>query len=295
VGELPQQLAVPWFEVSDRCGVKPVASYTSAALWNCCLKDESKPPSLDNMKTLFSFSGTRSEEWFYLVPLATEIAAVPGVKAAVDCFNAVEKGNTDEVVVNLKIVSEAIKAMTPILQKMYDECIPDEFFQLFRPFQGGTTLSKAFPNGLVYKGVDETPKKYGGASAGQNSTVPVFDILLGIQHSGGEKEFFNSQRWHMPRQHRQFLLYLSQRPSLKEFVMQNKYKEDLLGVYNQCIANLREFRSEHVELVQDYIINHAQKKPDAQKEDGGLDTKGTGGTDLGIFLQNVLANTVPLD
>jgi indoleamine 2,3-dioxygenase len=291
VDELPQQLAIPWYEVSTRCGLPPVATYAAVVLWNWCLKDESMPPTLDNLKTVFSFSGTRSEEWFYLIPLAMELSAIPGIKATVDCFDAMRKGNTIDVIANLKVVCEVIKNMTTILQKMYDECIPDVFYQVFRKFQAGTkNLKKAFSNGLVFEGVDKEPKSHGGASAGQSSILPVFDILLDVQHSGSAKEFLDLQRWHMPRQHRQFLLYLSQQRSLKEFVMQNMTNKSLLDTYNKCVGDLVHFRSQHIILVSRYIVTPAQKYS-TSKGDDNLATRGTGGSDFMIFLKTVRDNT----
>ena len=44
---LPAALAIPWFKVSRRIGVKPVVSYSAVGLWNWTLIDDMLPVSLE--------------------------------------------------------------------------------------------------------------------------------------------------------------------------------------------------------------------------------------------------------
>ena len=300
VSKLPQQLAIPWWEISSHCGLPPVATYTSSALWNWSLKDQSAPISLNNLQTQLTFTGTRSEEWFYLVPLGVELAAVPGIKGAVNALAAVKNNDIKEIIINLKDVAQSIIETEKTFLRMYEECEPDAFYNVIRPFQAGTKNMAAFSNGLIYEGVDKEPKIFGGASAGQSSTLPVFDILLGVVHHGTAEEFLYQQRWHMPRHHRQFLLYLSQQPSLREFVLQHKNEKELVDTYNNCVKQLEHLRSEHIILVTRYIVSPAAKQhiTDDDKDGtltttgiGGLAITGTGGSDFMIFLKSVRDNT----
>ena len=295
VNILPQQLAIPWWEVSARCGIAPVGTYTSTVLWNWHLKDTSLPATFENCQITFTFSGTRSEEWFYLIPLGVELAAVPGIKATIECFAAAKNGDIKGVTHYLNEVKESIVQMEKILVRMYDECKPEEFYDLIRPFQAGTKNLVAFSSGLIYEGVDKEAKSYGGASAGQSSTLPVFDILLNVVHYDTAKEFLDTQRWHMPRQHRQFLMYLSQQPSLREFILRHKDDKDLVESYNNCITQLGSFRSQHIILVTRYIVGQAkrfQKDNVDETSDGTLATTGTGGSDFMIFLKSVRDDTL---
>ena len=291
VSILPQQLAIPWWEVSARCGLPPVGTYTSTVLWNWSLKDPSCSISFDNLRTMFSFTGTRSEEWFYLVPLGIELEAAVGVKAVVDCLTAVVNKDNNCIVQSLKTVAETPKKMLSILERMYDECDPDTFYKYVRPFQAGSKNLIAFSGGLIFEGVDNEPKKFVGASAGQSSTLPVFDILLGVEHHGTDKEFLDLQRWHMPRSHRQFLLALSLQPSLREYVQRNRTNDALVTAYNSCIKELGHFRSRHIILVTRYIVGPAQKQ-NIERKEGTLATRGTGGSDFMVFLKNVRDDTM---
>lgn len=293
VSLLPKQLAVPWYEAASRCGLPPVATYASTVLWNWRLKDPEGPVTLENLETLLSFSATRSEEWFYMIPMVIEIAAVPGVRAAKQALLGVEDSNDALIISSLKELPNCLKDMLFYLNKMYDECEPIEFYTRIRPFQAGSKNLSAFSGGLIYEGVSEEPKAFAGASAGQSSALPVFDILLGIEHSGSDKEFLELQRWHMPRSHRQFLLFLSNQPSLREYVIKNKRKSDLLAAYNECIRELTKFRSDHVILVTRFIVNPSviHRGGSDDKKNNTLASRGTGGSDFMSFLKNVRDNT----
>lgn len=288
---LPKQLAIPWWEVSTRCGLPPVATYTSTVLWNWSLKDPTLPVTIDNVTCPLSFTGTRSEEWFYLVPLVIEVAAISGINATVKCLAAVEKEDETTLVQSLREVSQCIKDMCLVINKMYDECDPNVFYNRIRPFQAGSKNLLAFSSGLIYEGVSAESKSFLGASAGQSSTLPVFDILLGVQHQGTEKEFLDQQRWHMPRPHRQFLLSLSLQSSLREYILQHQSNCDLVTAYNVCVKELLHFRNEHIILVTRYIVTPSKKSTDEMKEAGSLATRGTGGSDFMVFLKTVRDNT----
>ena len=292
VNTLPQQLAIPWHETASRCGLPPVLTYASAVLWNWSLKDPDGPISFDNLHTIFSFTGDRSEEWFYLVHQGIELEAAVGVKAAVDCLRAVADQDNSHIIQYLNNVTESIQNMVSFLSKMYIECKPDFFYNIMRPFQAGSKNLVAFSGGLIFEGVDNEPKKFIGGSAAQSSTLPVFDILLGVEHHGtDDKEFLDMQKWHMPRSHRQFLLALSLQPSLREYVQHHKTNEVLVTAYNNCIKELGHFRSQHIILVSRYIVGPANKQNKERKE-GTLATRGTGGSDFMVFLKNVRDNTM---
>ena len=327
VDRLPQQLAIPWHETASRCGLPPVITYASAVLWNWGLKDPDGPISFDNLRTIFSFTGDRSEEWFYLVHQGIELEAAVGVKAAVDCLRAVkvEHPDIDCIIQCLNKVTESIKNMVSFLSKMQDECKPDFFFNIMRPFLAGSKNLVAFSGGLIFEGVDTEPKKFIGGSAAQSSTLPVFDILLGVEHNGtDDKEFLDMQKWHMPRSHRQFLLALSLQPSLREYVQHHRSNEVLVTAYNSCIKELSHFRSQHINLITQYIVIPAQRqkeknqgtkvgasatqglsttedmkgasathgKSEEKKGEGTLAERGTGGTPFMVFLKAVRDDTL---
>ena len=286
---LPQQLAVPWWETSHRLGLPPVATYAAVVLWNWRFKDPQGRPILENLEILTTYTGTRDEEWFYLISMATELAAAEGIKASVECLSGVKDNNKDLVIQSLKKVEENIGAMKIALEKMYKECNPEVFYGRIRQFQGGSKDLKAFSNGLIFNGVHEEPKGFIGASAAQSSTLPVFDILLGVEHLGKTKQFLDQQRWHMPRLHRQFLIDMTLQSPLRQFVIQHNTNKELIKAYNICVEALTDFRNHHIILVTRYIVNPAKKQ--SVVEEGSLATRGTGGSDFMVFLKSVRDDT----
>ena len=168
VDTLPQQLAIPWYETSFRCGLPPVITYASAVLWNWSLKDPDEPISFNNLHTIFSFTGDRSKEWFYLVHQGIELEPTVRVKAAVDCLKAVAHQDNNCIVQCLNKVAEGIKNMVSYLVRMYDECKPDFFYNKMCLYQAGSNNLIALSGVLILEGVDTDPKKFIGGSATQS-------------------------------------------------------------------------------------------------------------------------------
>ena len=296
---LPKQLAVPWFDVSQRLGLPAVTTYAAVVLWNWKLKDPSSTVTVENIEMMHTYTGTRDEEWFYLISLAVELSAVKGIKEVITCIEGIKNKDISMIINSLENIAVCIDQMRETSKKMRGECKTDVFFQKVRPFQAGSKGYKKIPNGIIYDGVSDEPKKFNGASAAQSSTLPVFDILLGVEHSGEEKKYLDQQKWHMPRSHRQFLLALSLQTSLRKFVLENRVNRDLKQSYNKCIDALVEFRNYHIQLVTMYILNEKKKdsedqivKKDHINEDGTLDDRGTGGTPIMIFLKAVRDKTL---
>lgn len=292
VPALPSQLAIPWWEVSQRLGLPTVATYAAVVLWNWKLKDPKGPITLENIQMDTTYTGTEDEEWFYLISGAIELSAAKGIDHAWKCLEEVKNGNIAKVVENLKAVTACIgKDMMDVLEKMYEKCNPDVFYGRIRQFQAGSKDLKAFKDGLVLEGVKPEPVRFVGASAAQSSTLALFDTLLGVQHKDSMvKTFLDMQRWHMPRSHRQFLLSLSLQPPLRALVLANKSNEDLLQAYNECVETLAEFRNQHIIMVTRYILIPSGRKASTDStskktEEATLATRGTGGSDFMVFLK----------
>ena len=287
---IPEALAKPWWEVSDHLGVPPVASYAAVVLYNWRMINPSLGIIPGNLVTLHTYTGSRDEEWFYLVSVFCELAAAPGITAALDAFSAMKQRNAPQLIASLSQVAASIKEMTKSLNRMYEECRPDVFYHTIRPFQSGYTDPSMFPHGgIIFEGVSDTPKRFAGASAAQSSTLPVFDTLLGITKTGDGEKFLKEQRSHMPHFHREFLASLAEQPiMLKSFIAENGDAE-LSSTYNKCVQNLTEFRSQHIVLVTRMIVNPANFSKASM---GGLATRGTGGTDFMVVLKNLRDDTV---
>lgn len=285
VEQLPRVLSIPWWEVSSHLGLPPVITYATSVLWNWHMKDPSRGLSMDNLSCQALFTGARDEEWFYLVSLQVEFAAAPGIAAAQCCLQAVAENDVDRILQCLETVCRSLRDMTTQLQKMYNECSPSFFFNQLRPFFAGSKNLSSFPNGLVFEGVQPDPIKYNGASAAQSSTLQVFDVLLGVEHSGTTREFLQQQRWYMPREHRQYLLMLENQPTLKDFIAGHAKHSSLKEAFDTCALQLGELRSKHIVLVTRYIVVQAIGTG-RNKEKGTLAKRGTGGTDFMLLLKS---------
>ena len=288
VDRLPSKLAVPWCAVAQHVSLKPVLTYSSGALYNYKLHDPNGGMNAENLKAISTFTGTEDESWFYMVAAAVELAALPGLKAIEHAYKAMSCQQDALLVEDFTVITKSIRDMITTLNKMYERCSPLTFYLHVRPFQSGSKGIKAFPNGIIYEGVDTKPKLYHGASAGQSTSVPSFDVFLRAKHTGPEQEFLQTMREYMPKKHREFLETLEQLPSVREYVLHSN-NPDLVGKYNSAVEAFSEFRSQHVVLVTRYIVNQRQHSVNTS-----LDMTGTGGTPFMKFLKQVKEDTIAL-
>ena len=253
---LPKQLAIPLSDVSSNLGLPPSPCYAHFCLWNWCLKNPSEPPSADNFKCPLSFTGTEDEEWFYLIHIRIELAAVPGIKAINACIEAMKRNDKQEVMQCLNTIAECISSITSILKEMRLKCNPDVFFNKIQQYFAG------HPTGIKYEGTDcpDTVRKCVSASAIQSSVIPLFTVFLGINIQSDVRAYLDKMRWHMPREHRQFLYEMKEKVHLREHVQLHSSNKEMTAAYNRCIKELTGFRQAHIGIMTSYIIipSHAQ-------------------------------------
>ena len=133
---LPACIAVPWYQISQILGLKPVVTYASLELANFKLLDASLPPNLDNLAILHTFTGSFDEAWFYLVPLAIEATGAPALQAIMDAQSDINTQNTDKLSIYLGIVRDKLGEMTALLKRMYEKNDPYIFWNRVRPYSG---------------------------------------------------------------------------------------------------------------------------------------------------------------
>ncbi|XP_060224937.1 indoleamine 2,3-dioxygenase 1-like [Meriones unguiculatus] len=177
-------------------------------------------------------------------------------------------------------------------KKMRDYVDPDQFFHVLRIYLSGWKGNPKLSDGLLYEGVWDTPRKFSGGSAGQNSIFQCLDVLLGIKHKTGEgspAEFLQEMREYMPPDHREFLCSLESGPSVGEFVISTGDK-DLKNAYNECVNGLVSVRKFHLGIVDTYIVRPSKQQPKEgckSEEPSNTENRGTGGTDVMNFLKSV--------
>ena len=284
--KMPSILSIPFNIVTQKIGVPLVGVYAGLVLYNWRLKDSNKPLSVDNLHSLFTFTGTEDESWFYMLTVQIELDAVPAIKAIYEGINAKQEGNTTKLISNLAVINSTIRVMQCTLERMSEKCNPQVFFVKIRPFFAGTKGLGAFPDGMIYEGVDSKPCQYYGSSAGQSSAVKAIDHFIGVQHSGLDAEFLDAMQYYMPRKHREFLQSIRlQKPSLRQYVIES-HNEELIKQFNSTVGTFVKYRTYHLIMVTRYMVNQRRHSVNAS-----LDTKGTGGTPFMSFLKNVRDNT----
>jgi len=128
------------------------------------------------------------------------------------------------------------------------------FYVHIRPYLAGSKGLDAFPEGLLYEGVDSKPLRFNGGSGAESSTLQAIDAVLGTQHKGTDAEFLKDMRSYMPAKHREFLEYISQEASLHQYIVRVVIDLELAQQYNATVIN---YGSSHIIIVTRYIsIQH---------------------------------------
>ncbi|XP_061328480.1 indoleamine 2,3-dioxygenase 2-like [Pezoporus flaviventris] len=301
---LPQNLAVPFWEVSQALGLPPILSHADIVLANWRRKNPNGPLEIDNLDTIIALPGGESLRGFILVTLLVEKAAVPGFKAIVEAVRAVLQLDEETLHRALQEMAGAIRDMSKALKRMHDHVDPAVFYSVIRIFLSGWKDNPAMPDGLIYEGVSDEPMEYSGGSAAQSTILHAFDELLGIRHSDESAAFLHRMRGYMPPPHRAFVEEIHRAPSLKQRVLSSGDTR-LHAAFNQCVSALADFRSHHIAIVTKYIsIAAAKAKAKAGRAEQGteagsstgkppsaLEAKGTGGSHIFSFLKSIRDTT----
>ncbi|XP_039625525.1 indoleamine 2,3-dioxygenase 1 [Polypterus senegalus] len=298
---LPQNLAIPFWNVSQCLGLPAILVHGDSALANWKKKDPNGPFELENLDVIFSFPGEDSAKGFFLVTLLVEMAAVPGIKAAVTSINAMIQKDDTKLHQALQDIADSIECMVTALKMMQGNVDPQVFYGVIRIFLSGWRDNPSMPDGLVYEGVHEVPKQFSGGSAAQSSVLHCFDALLGVSHSGESGNFLNRMQDYMPPSHRQLIQDIASSPSLQQYIVDSR-KPKLQEAFNNCVSQLVKLRNQHIIIVTNFILVPAAKARDIRKKatsndnillkaPSALEERGTGGSGIMSFLKSVRDTT----
>ncbi|PVU98024.1 hypothetical protein BB561_000150 [Smittium simulii] len=193
---LPQCLAVPWCEVSNKVGISPILTNSTVVLWNWQhLKKDSDEMSFANLATSFTFTGTLDESWFYLVSAMIESMGGDILQYGGKMIKASTDGDAKAATDGLNDLTGAIKKMIKYLNQMYESNDPYIFYWKIRKYLAGWDNMKdaGLEHGIIYENArvidsmgntnpDNSYAKFSGGSAAQSSVIQVLDILLGVKH-----------------------------------------------------------------------------------------------------------------
>ena len=291
----------------------PVLTYAAANLWNFTCQSGDDFSDLDKLRLCFSFTGTESESWFFLISVAMEAKAAGILQTMTTALDAVKARDYDGVVTGLEELRRCIDSVAQLLERMYEKCDPMTFYHRIRPFLAGSQNMAAagLPRGVLYDegdGVGEWRQLRGGSN-GQSSLIQFFDVVLGVEHNGhGDKKhasFHEEVREYMPGPHRRFLVQVARMGSIRELAMVAPHtdaQQRLRDAYTAATAALTAFRQKHISIVTRYIIlpskqpwkgktgkQNLASSSSTSKDDEQL--TGTGGTALVPFLKKARDET----
>ncbi|XP_037337570.1 indoleamine 2,3-dioxygenase 1 [Pungitius pungitius] len=302
VETLPHNLAVPYWEVSQRLGLPPILTHADAVLANWKKKDPAGPFDMENLEVLVSLPGGDSTRGFFLVTLLVELAAVPALRNIPTVINGVRCGDTETVATGLEVISQSIQDMTDKLKLMQVYVEPAVFYGIMRIYLSGWKDNPCMPKGLVYEGVQAEPMEYSGGSAAQSSLLHSFDELFGVKHEAKSGAFLTRMRNYMPPAHKLLIADISLEPSLKSFVQQQD-SQRLSQAFQHCVTKLLALRSYHINVVSRFITVPAararQLRNQSRELEGemisraprALEEQGTGGSSIMSFLKTVRDQT----
>ncbi|KAJ2373096.1 tryptophan 2,3- dioxygenase [Coemansia sp. RSA 2607] len=218
---LPPSVSIPWVSTAEYLQLNPVVCCAAVCHWNWQILDPNAkdPMDIDNLGTLYTFSGSMDESWFYLVTTAMEAKSARGINAILDAIIGVEEDNHSRVTRALNEIAHSLRDANHLLERMYERCDPYVFYWKIREFLAGweNMAEAGLPYGVLYEGVDDQDtfsldnwqslirrfRKYAGGSAAQTPLLQAFDIALGIKHyPTGEKGLQSSVEDARSRLHR---------------------------------------------------------------------------------------------
>uniref|UniRef100_A0A671UP70 Indoleamine 2,3-dioxygenase 1 n=1 Tax=Sparus aurata TaxID=8175 RepID=A0A671UP70_SPAAU len=286
---LPKALAWPFWQVSCRLGLPPILTYADTVLANWKLKDPS-----GNMDLIFSFPGGESCKGFFIVSLLVEMAASSGIRVSAGRRYSPFFSRLTLSELQSDAVRPSVHFPFFFFLPVHKPCLyhvdPTVFHGTLRIFVSGWQDNPMLPRGLVYEGLSDEPILLSGGSAAQSSAIQCFDALLCIRHEDETGAFLTRMRDYMPPAHRQLIETLSVSPSLRDFILSHS-SSDLCQAFNACVSALVDLRSYHLNTVTKYIIVPGNQAPAMGCPLRGvgtvLNTRGTGGSSLMVFLKGV--------
>ncbi|TLD37080.1 putative indoleamine 2-3-dioxygenase family protein [Venturia nashicola] len=327
---LPPQISIPFLAVADHFDLPTTASYSATNLWNYApLSPGLDLCQPDNLRCLVTFTGTKDEEWFYLISVAMEARGGRIVTEMLAALDAARSDQADVVAAALTDFAETIKELGILLAQMYKHCDPYVFYYDIRPMLAGSKnmAHAGLPKGVWYDEGEGNGqwREYSGGSNAQSSLLQFFDMVLGVEHKATgasdpkkKQRFLQEMRRYMPSGHAAFLAHLMTQPSLRDFVIKQPVDNPVTTAYNAAVTQFGLFREIHIQIVTRYIILPS-KNPrtklsteasvnlataslvktsvsveDMGTKDGGgitLELHGTGGTALIPFLKQTRDET----
>ncbi|KAJ9606482.1 hypothetical protein H2200_009443 [Cladophialophora chaetospira] len=280
---VPASIGEPFLKVCEHFGTAPVLSYAGGSLWNwtsVAPGGHANPlETLGNfqaLKSVASFTGTRDEDAFNLVPTMIEARGARLVQLLLNAIRDSQNGEQQDLVSVLDICARTFSEMAGLLPNLHDNCDPMFFFSEIRRMLAGSAGAelKGLPDGVTFQrsnGHHEVVRCV-GASAGQSAFFPFLDHLLGVRH---ESKFLLEMRAYMPKKHREFLEAVELLPSLRDLVHDQPQDAALQTAFQLAIDAFKHWRTKHVVVVSRYVSQPSKAQANGKPM---VEAKGTAGS-----------------
>ena len=279
---LPKVISKPWVKVANELGRPPVLSYASYCLDNWYKIDANEEISLENVALINNFLGGVDEDWFVTVHVAIENQASGAIEACMEMMEFNSETPESEIKKQLKNILQSMIGVNNIFSRMPEKCDPYVYYHRVRPFIFGSKDNPDLKSGLKYEGEFQgKPQFFRGETGAQSSIIPSLDAALGVKHSNDSlRHYLNEMRDYMPPKHNQFIKNLESKSTTRDLI---KDSSKLQKTYDDCLEEVRKFRSMHLEYAGTYIHQQSQLKNPFGR--GGSTITGTGGTPFMKYLK----------
>lgn len=286
IKHVPKVIALPLYKLAKSKQRFPIITYSDYVLNNWQLIDADKELSLDNIKPITTITGTRDEEWFIMVHVAIEHKAAAAIQAARAAFVESQKENPDLNFLKeqLNTIKKSVNDCIDGMHKMYEQCNPDTFWDILRPFLSGWEKVKPLDcehSGVVLEGIetrDKKPLALTGPSGAQSSIVPALDAALGVKHDiDGMHSKLLEFKQYMPNEHQAFIMQFT--GSKIKHHAKHSGDNELTEAYDQTVGAVKRMRGAHLGLVHAYIYKPADARGIPREA-----ITGTGGAPLDGYL-----------
>ncbi len=279
---LPEVIAKPWVELSNRLGRPPILSYASYCLDNWYRLNKKEDISLENVGLHTNFLGGVDEDWFVTIHVCIEDAAGDAINAATKLAKLNNKHTVNDFSIHLRTIIKSLRKVNTIFSRMPEKCDPYVYYHRVRPFIFGTKDNPDLKKGLIYQNqFDNKPQFFRGETGAQSSIMPFLDGALGIYHTQDHlRHYLNEMRDYMPPEHRKAIENVEEISNAKALIHESK---KLINEYNKCLEEIRIFRAQHLEFAATYIHKQSQIKNPFGR--GGSTITGTGGTPFMKYLK----------
>lgn len=266
---IPINLAKPTMQICKLLDRPPMLAMVSSQLYNWDYIDAQKGFHPDNTKVVFSFTGTRDEDYFFTGANYIEYLGAPGINSIMELETA--QDNPEELKKHLENIAKCIFSLKSGLDIVKKNVDPDVFYHKIR--RG----LKGFDKGVTFEGQEPVTMSLMGTTPTQTPLFKMFDAFLGICHND---DYLSQTELYMKKQHRELLNNIRKRDNkkLRENVQKFGLKED----WNKVIIELCEYRKFHTGVAVRNIV-----KPSGQSLE-----KGTGGSNIAQYLTRITKNTM---